>query len=214
MKRILIVDDYPLTRTGVCLILQGRKGYKVVGEAGTAKEALKLLGSVDAHLAVIEVAVPGMSGLEFIRVLRARKPAIKILVLSRFDEMKYAAAAVRAGAGGYVEKRAPIETFLKGVQRVSDGEVFVSENVNRQLLQNLADHNASPFVPSEVLSSREKEIFQMMGRGLSAKQIAEKLQVSRKTIDTHRLRMKKKLHLKSITEMTCLAVWWVDREAV
>lgn len=214
MKRILIVDDYPLTRTGVCLILEGHKDYKVVGEAGAADDALKLLGSVDADLAVIEVAVPGMPGLELIRVLRTSKPGMQILVLSRFDEMKYAAAAVRAGAGGYVEKRAPIETFLEAVGRVADGEVFVSPSVNRQLLQNLADHDGSPFVPSEVLSSREKEIFQMMGQGLSAKQIAEKLKVSRKTIDTHRLRMKKKLHLKSITEMTCLAVWWVDREAV
>ncbi|MDX1430065.1 MAG: response regulator transcription factor, partial [Rhodothermales bacterium] len=176
------------------------------------ESALVKLTRERPDLCIVEVAVPGLIGLDFLKEMKRLRPETRILVLSRYDEMRYAAAAIHSGAGGYVMKREPIEVFLEAVRRVLVGEVYVSDAVNRQLLQSLSDPQPYAYLPSEVLSNREKEIFRMMGRGLSAREIAARLKVSRKTVDTHRLRMKKKLHIDSITEMTCLAVWWVDRE--
>ena len=214
MNKVFIIEDYPITRTGVRLILEQEGDFEVCGEEGDTDGAIEALDSLKPDLCIVEVAVPGLIGLDFLRQLRERKPHMRILVLSRYDEMRYAAAAIHAGAGGYVMKRAPIKTFLEATRRVLGGEIYVSEEVNRQLLQSLSGSARQSFVPSEVLSQREKEIFRMMGKGMSARDIAAKLTVSRKTVDTHRLRMKRKLNVDTITEMTCLAVWWADREGL
>lgn len=214
MNKVLIIDDYPLTRTGVRLILERDTDLEICGEAGDTKSALDAVKRTRPDLCIVEVAVPGLIGLDFLRKIKHLRPQTRILVLSRYDELRYAAAAIHAGAGGYVMKKAPIGVFSEAVRRVLAGEVYVSDAVNRQLLKSLSDPEPRSFLPSEVLSTREKQIFRLMGRGLSAREIAGELKVSRKTVDTHRLRMKKKLHIGSITEMTCLAVWWADREGV
>ncbi len=215
MAAVLIIDNYPLTRQGISLILEQEPDLTVCGQAGDAESALKALERLDPDLAIVELAVPGMIGLDLIKHMRARKPAMRLLVLSRYDELTYAALALKAGVSGYVMKQAEIDVFLKAVRCVLAGEVYVSDAVNRQLLQQLTtDPEAQALLPSEVLSSREWEIFKLIGHGLTTREIATRLGLSRKTVDTHRSRMKRKLHLSSTSEMMRLSMWWVEHESV
>lgn len=213
MKQIFIIDNYPLTRRGISLILEEEPDYRVCGHAEDAETALEALKTLDPDLTVVELAVPGMLGLDLIKRMRANKPGMRILILSRYDELKYAALSLKAGASGYVMKKATIEAFRVAVHRVLDGEVYVSEAVNKQLLDRLTtqEHKETP-LPSEVLSNREWEIFELIGHGMSPRDMAKHLNLSRKTVDTHRSRIKRKLQLDSYSDMMRMAMWWIEHE--
>lgn len=214
MKKIFIIDNYPLTLKGIALILEAEPDLEVCGQARTGKSALAEIETLNPDLVIVELAVAGMGGLDLIKHLRTRKPGMPLLVLSRFPEMKYAGLALKAGAMGYVMKKAPIEDFMAAVRRVLAGEVYVSEVVNRQLLHEIMiDGDLLTHAPSEVLSGREWEVFKMFGHGLSTREIADSLGLSIKTVDSYRARIKQKLQLRSGSEMIRLALQWVAFES-
>lgn len=213
MKKIIIVDDHPLMRKGLALTLQAEPDITVVGQAASAEEALEMLDKVEPDLAVVDVSLPGMSGLELIKHLQALRPDLGILVVSRHDESLYAERAIRAGARGYLMKLEAGDVIVKAVRHVLSGGIYVSEEIKERLLMGMMtgrkELNQSPL---EVLSDRELEVFELTGQGLGTREIAERLHLSVKTVESYRARIKNKLNLSTAAELMQHAVQWVESE--
>jgi DNA-binding NarL/FixJ family response regulator len=207
--RVLIVDDHPYMRRGLAQTINDQPGLEVVGEAGSLADAVKIMESSSPHLAVVDISLGAESGIELIQVLREKWPATKVLVSSMHDETLFAERALRAGALGFVNKGEPPDVFVTALKRVMSGQIYLSERMTKRMLgQVLADKDAKRS-PIETLSNRELEVFEMIGKGLSTKQIAGRLGLSPKTIETYREHIKQKLKLSNATELTRNAVQWV-----
>jgi DNA-binding NarL/FixJ family response regulator len=213
MKNIIIVDDHPMMRKGLAMTLEAEPDLSVVGQAADAEECLSMLETMDLDLAIVDISLPGMSGLELIKHIQALQPDLKTLVVSRHDETLYAERAIRAGARGYVMKLEASNLIVKAVRRVLAGGIYVSEEINERLLLGLAaGREEIAQSPLEVLSDRELEVFELTGRGLGTRDIAERLHLSVKTVESYRARIKDKLNLKSAAELMQHAVQWVEGE--
>jgi DNA-binding NarL/FixJ family response regulator len=214
MKKILVVDDHPLMRKGLSLSIDSETDLSVVAQVANAEEAIEALERHDPDMAVVDISLPGMSGLELIKHLLALKPSLKILVVSRHDESLYAERAIRAGARGYVMKLEAGGVIVKAVRRVLNGGIYVSEEINERLLLGIASgHETLTKSPLEVLSDRELEVFELTGRGHGTREIAERLHLSVKTVESYRARIKNKLNLNSAAELMQHAVQWVEGES-
>ena len=214
MKKILIVDDHPLMRKGLAMTLNAEPDLNVCGQVADAEEALGALEEYDPDLAIVDISLPGMSGLELIKHMHALRPALRTLVVSRHDEALYAERAIRAGARGYVMKLEASDMIVKAVRRVLNGGIYVSEEINERLLLGLAaGRQELAQSPLEVLSDRELEVFELTGRGLGTREIAERLHLSVKTVESYRARIKDKLNLKTAAELMQHAVQWVEGES-
>ncbi|CAM3307582.1 response regulator transcription factor [Rhodothermus bifroesti] len=213
-KRILIVDDHPLVRKGLALTLEAEPDLEVCAQAASAEEALGLLDKVQPDLAIVDISLPGMSGLELIKHLQAWKQHLPVLVISRHDEALYAERAIRAGARGYVMKVEAVEVIVKAVRRVLAGGLYVSEELSERLLLSMTGHRRALETrsPVELLSDRELEVFELTGRGLTTREIAERLHLSVKTVESYRARIKAKLGLRTAAELMQHAVQWVENE--
>ena len=213
MKKIIIIDDHPLMRKGLSLSLDSETDLKVVGQAADAEEGLDMLERLKPDVAIVDISLPGMSGLELIKHIQAMHPDVRSLVVSRHDEALYAERAIRAGARGYVMKLEAADEIVKAVRRVLAGGIYVSEEINERLLMGLASgRDELAQSPLEVLSDRELEVFELSGRGLATREIAEKLHLSVKTVESYRARIKEKLNLKTAAELMQHAVQWVEGE--
>ena len=214
MNKIIIVDDHPVLRKGLAQTLDEEMDLEVTAEAGSAEDALDQMEAADVDLAVVDISLEGgMSGIELIKHMQDRWPQVKVLVVSRHDESLYAERAIRAGARGYVMKLRAGDDIVKAVRQVLGGRVYVSDEIKDRLLMGMAtggkDVMASPL---ELLSDRELEVFELTGRGLSTREIAERLHLSPKTVESYRARTKNKLDLESATELMQHAVRWVEGE--
>jgi DNA-binding NarL/FixJ family response regulator len=213
-KKIIIVDDHPLMRKGLSLILESEPDLEICGQAAKAEEALHLLDELNPDMAIVDVSLPGMSGLELTKHMLALKPEMIVLIISRHDEVLYAERAIRAGARGYVMKRVASDVILKAVRRVLSGGIYVSDEINERLLLGMASgHKRLTQSPLEILSDRELEVFELTGRGLGTREIAEKLYLSVKTVESYRARIKSKLNLSNANELVLHAVQWVEGES-
>lgn len=213
MKKILIVDDHPLMRKGLAMTLNAEPDLNVCGQVADAEEALSALEELKPDLAIVDISLPGMSGLELIKHMHALRPDLRTLVVSRHDEALYAERAIRAGARGYVMKLEASDMIVKAVRRVLNGGIYVSEEINERLLLGLAaGRQELAQSPLEVLSDRELEVFELTGRGLGTREIAERLHLSVKTVESYRARIKDKLNLKTAAELMQHAVQWVEGE--
>jgi DNA-binding NarL/FixJ family response regulator len=208
--RVLIVDDHPFMRRGLAQTINDQPGLTVCGEAGSVAEGLQLMEACSPQLAVVDISLGAESGIEFITAIREKWPATRVLVSSMHDETLFAERALRAGALGFVNKGEPPAVFIAALMRVSTGQVYLSERMtNRMLDQARADKAEPSRSPIESLSNRELEVFEMIGKGLATKQIAARLGLSPKTIETYREHIKQKLSLVNATELTRSAVQWV-----
>ncbi len=212
MKKILLVDDHPLMRKGLALTLEVESDITVIGQAASAEEALDLLEEISPDLAVVDVSLPGMSGLELIKHMQALKPGLSVLVVSRHDESLYAERAIRAGARGYVMKLEADEVIVKAVRHVLGGGIYVSDEIKERLLLGMMTGKDVSQSPLEVLSDRELEVFELTGRGQGTREISERLHLSVKTVESYRARIKNKLNLASAAELMQHAVQWVESE--
>jgi DNA-binding NarL/FixJ family response regulator len=213
MKRILLVEDHPLMRKGLALSIETEPDLKVCGQLADAEEALAAFEELDPDLVVVDISLPGMSGLELIKHLQALRPQLPTLVVSRHDEALYAERAIRAGARGYVMKLEAGDVIVKAIRRVLAGGIYVSEEINERLLMGLAaGRRELAQSPLEVLSDRELEVFELTGRGLGTREIAERLHLSVKTVESYRARIKEKLNLNTAAELMQHAVQWVEGE--
>jgi DNA-binding NarL/FixJ family response regulator len=212
-KKILVVDDHPMTRSGVVHLLNKQADMIVCGEAGSPAEALGGLAQAPPDLMLTDMTMPGRSGIEFIKDVLALHPNLPILILSMHDEAIYAERALRAGARGYVMKEAGGEKLLMAIQRVLNGQVYLSEEMSAKILDNLSGKKPrGSQSPIEKLSDREFEVFQLIGQGKSTREIASQLHLSPKTVDVHRGHIKEKLELTDATSLVRHAVRWVETQ--
>lgn len=212
-KRILIVDDHPMMRRGLSSAIESELGYEVAYQLETAEQVLENLNDEEIDLMIMDVSLPGMNGIELVKNVIFQRPDQKILVVSRHEESLYAERALRAGAKGYVMKFEGSETMMKAIKKVLRGGIYVSEEISEKLLMNaMQGKKEAVSSPVDVLSDRELEVFELIGRGKSSTEIADQLHLASKTIETYRSRIKEKLSFKNSTEMMYHAVKWVENE--
>jgi DNA-binding NarL/FixJ family response regulator len=212
--RILLVDDHAVVRFGVSQLINRQPDLMVCGEEEDAARALSAIELTKPDLVIADISLKDSSGLELIRNVRARHPGMPVLVLSVHDESVYAEVAFRAGALGYLMKDEALEKLLVAVRRVLGGAIYVSDAMAVKLLQKqIRGQSNAQTSPSELLSDRELEVFQLVGRWKTTRQIADELHLSIKTVEYYREQIKRKLNLKSAAELTQHATSWVQRES-
>ena len=208
-KRILIVDDHPITRYGLTQLINHEPDLLVCGEAESAAQALAAIKSARPDLVLADITMPGRSGLEFIKDLQAQHPGVAVLVMSMHDETIYAERVLRAGGRGYIMKNEGGERLLEAIRQVLQGQVYISKSMSAALLEVFTPHRSSVGEATPAaLSDREFEVFQLIGQGLSTRQIGERLNLSIKTIGTHRQHITQKLKVRSGPELIRQAVRW------
>jgi DNA-binding NarL/FixJ family response regulator len=208
-KKIMIVDDHPLVRSGFRQLIESETDLNVCCEAATMNEALQLINHCLPDLAIIDLSLPDGNGLELIKRINTQYPNITILVSSMHDEDLFAERALRAGAKGYINKQEAGEQVIVAARQVLSGKIYLSTPMaERLLLEQNGKPQASVLSPVEHLSNRELEIFEFIGHGMTTGEIANKLHLSVKTIETHRANIKAKLGLSSAGELTRSAVQW------
>jgi DNA-binding NarL/FixJ family response regulator len=208
--RILVVDDHPLFRHGLVQLLISDEGFSVCGESSTAPEALSLIRTLLPHLVIADVGLKGPSGLELTKSIRAEFPRIPVLILSMHDEPTYAVRALRAGANGYVTKQDALGSVLIAVREVIAGRVYLSPSMASEVISNVVLTKREPGAnPTDGLSDRELEILERIGKGEEVKEIAKALNLSPKTVETHRSHIKEKLNLANARQVARYAVQWL-----
>lgn len=207
--RVLVVDDHPVFRAGLVQVLGGEPGLAVCGEAGSAEEALGLLERLAPDLLVVDISLGGASGLELVKQVHQRRPGLPTLVLSMHDETLFAERSLRAGARGYVNKQEAVGHMIAAMRKVLSGGTYLSRRMAARLEGRRAEGGARPEEPVATLSDRELEVFSLIGQGLGTRDIAERLGLSIKTVETYREHIKNKLLLDTATELTRRAVAWV-----
>ena len=208
-RRIFILDDHPMTRYGLAQLIDHEPDLLVCGEAESAPQALAAIKSACPDLVLADISMPGKSGLEFIKDLETQYPGVAVLVISMHDENIYAERVLRAGGRGYIMKNEGGERVLEAVRQVLNGQVYVSKSISAALLDVLTRrHSSFSQATPGALSDREFEVFQLIGQGLSGQQIGQRLNLSVKTVGTHRQHIMQKLKLRSGTELISQAVRW------
>jgi len=207
--KVLLVDDHPLVRRGLADLIGREPDLEICGEAADVTEALQEIDRAKPDVVVVDLTLKSGHGIDLIEKIRARDDQIRMLVSSMHDEMLFAERVLRAGAMGYVSKQEPPETLLGAVRQVLRGEVYLSVRMTSRLLHRALGSGLPQESPLQSLSNRELEVFEMIGQGLTTLQIARRLELSRKTIETHREKIKQKLNLKNGAELSRRAVQWV-----
>jgi len=209
-KRIVIVDDHPIMKKGLANTMEAEPGFEVVAQFDNAEDLINQIEPLNPDLIIADVSLPGMNGIEMVKNLVFQNPDLKILMVSRHEESLYAERALKAGAKGYVMKFESSEVLMKAVYKVLRGGIFVSEEISEKLLLSaMTGKPTSMDSLVDVLSDRELEVFELIGRGRSSNEIAEQLHLAVKTIETYRSRIKDKLNYKNSTELVYQAVKWV-----
>lgn len=208
--RILIVDDHPLVRLGLRQLISDEANLEVCGEAEGASQALELMARLKPDVAVIDISLKEGNGVELLKKAKSRFKSVKLLVYSMHDEVLFAERTLRAGAMGYVNKQTANESIVAAIEQVLEGKIVVSDRVTERMLARMASSDErGAMEPVASLSNRELEVFELIGRGLTMREIADRLNRSIKTIETHRERLKRKLSLDGPNELLRRAMQWV-----
>ena len=211
-KRVLIVDDHPILRKGLSLLINQETDLMVGGEAEDARRAIEQIDALKPDLVIVDISLPGIDGIELLRRIKQRYGELPTLVVSMHDESVFAERALRAGARGYIMKQEALENVLVAIRKVLGGEIFVSSRIATRMLEKLVDgHAARPAAsPIDLLSDRELTVFRLIGQGFGTRQIAEKLHLSVKTVESYRSHLKDKLRLDTGTDLLKAAIEWVQ----
>lgn len=209
---LFLVDDHPLVREWLTQLIQGQPDLSVCGEASTANKAITEIVRLRPHIAIIDISLPDQSGLELIKAVKYEAPETKILVLSMHEEPIFAERAFSAGANGYIVKRETAHQMVQAIRDVLSGELYISSLLKEDLLSTLSlGRKDRRVAPDEILSQREFQIFEALGRGELTRTIATSLDISMKTVQTYCSRMKDKLGLRSASALVREAVLWHER---
>lgn len=206
--RILLADDHTLMRQGLRRILEERSDWEVVAETGNGREAVRQALELKPHVAILDIAMPLLNGIEATRQITRRLPEARVLILSMHSDEAYVAQALRAGARGYLHKDSADTDLIKAVAALAQGKSFFSPAVASVMLDDYVRHLAEKGITDrfDSLSEREREVFQLIAEGHSNKEIAELLHLSTGTVETHRARTMEKLDLHSTAEIVLYAV--------
>jgi DNA-binding NarL/FixJ family response regulator len=208
-SRVLVVDDHPIVRQGLTLLINRESDLTVCGEAEDAHTAMESLTATRPDILVVDISLNGPDGLDLLKNVRSRHPDLPVLILSMHDESIYAERALRAGAQGYIMKQEATEKVLVALRRILSREIYVSERIaNRMLHRYIGNPGASK--PSSIadLTDRELEVFRLIGEGHATRQIAEELHISVKTVESYQSHIKEKLSLRSARELVQHAIQW------
>jgi DNA-binding NarL/FixJ family response regulator len=210
--RILIVDDHVIVRQGIAQLVNREPDLNVCEEAGDADSAVALLRDTQVDLAIVDISLPGTSGIELVKLIRDMQPNLPVLVMSMHDEALYSDRAFRAGAKGYVMKQEATEKLLAAIRKILNGGVYVSDRMQTVMVQRFLNSGVDETVSFiDNLTDREFEILRMIGQGLTVAEIADKLGRSAKTVEAHRANLREKLGLKRAAELARFATQWVER---
>lgn len=204
MTRVLIADDHALVRDGLKRILEGNDDLTVAGEAANGHDVLLALAAIQFDVLLLDLSMPGRSGIELIKMVKERAPRLPVLVLTMHEEEQYAVRAIRAGASGYLTKDSAAAQLVSAIRKVASGGLFINAAVAEQLALNIMP--ASSKLPHTLLSDREFEIFHLLVAGQSITDIARQLCLSVKTVSTHKARVLQKMRLNSIADLTRYAI--------
>ena len=204
MISVLIVDDHDLVRTGIRLMLENANGIKVVGEAKSGEEAVKMGREFKPHVVLMDVKMPGIGGFEATRKLIRLDPDLKVLVVSTCDNDVYPSRLLQVGASGYLTKGTSMDEMVKAIKAVHAGQRYISPEIaNRLAFRHVSEEESSPF---DTLSERELQVMIMITKGMKVQEIAERLHLSPKTVNSYRYRIFEKLQIKNDVELTLLAI--------
>jgi len=203
--RVLLADDHTLVRAGLRKILESSTAIEVVGEVANGVDAVSRLAGGGVDVVVLDLTMPGMDGFEALRHIEAGYPDVKVLVLTMHADSEHAVRAIRDGAEGYLLKDSAADDLVAGVEAVMAGRAYYSEPVQRALTE-MVRSGTPQRRPADLLTDRELEVLKLVARGLSTKEIAAKLDISGRTVETHRANLMRKLALKSVALLTQLAI--------
>ena len=211
--KILVVDDHPIVRERLAELIAQEPDLIVCGEAEDSNQAIKAARELQPDLAIVDITLKDTYGIELIKHLKEILPNLPVLVLSMHDESLYGERALRAGAKGYLTKQEATKKVIPAIRRILAGDIYVSEQLAATILQKVAG-GSSPGggSPTDVLTDREMEVFQLLGQGLGVRQIAESLFVSVKTVEAHREHIKQKMKFKSSTELLRYAIQFTMKQ--
>ena len=208
--RILIVDDHPIVREGLEALISRETDLSVCGQAEGISEALDLASSTKPDLAIVDISLKDGSGIDLIRQLNANNPTLRVLVSSIYDEALYAERSLHAGAIGYISKQEATRSIITAIRQVLNGRIYLSDRMSQHLVRRMVGRERLPSGLSvDSLSDRELQVFTLVGSGLTTSQIADRLHLSVKTIETYRQRIKEKLDLSNAVELVRAASQWV-----
>ncbi len=211
--KILIVDDHPIVRHGMVQLIASEPDLEICGQASDAGEALDLIKATHPDLVIVDISLQGVNGIELIKQVKAIDNSIRMLVASMHDESLFAERALRAGAMGYINKEVAGDEVVEAIRQILKGKVYLSARMADHMLHRVVDGNEELTQSSiESLSDRELQVFELIGKGLSTREVAKKLHLSPKTVETYREHIKTKLNLKNSNELVRHAVKWeLDR---
>ncbi|MEZ0335518.1 MAG: response regulator, partial [Gemmatimonadales bacterium] len=194
-RRVFVVDDHPIVRQGLALLIDQEPDLVVCGAAEEAESALAAIGASRPDVLVLDISLPGPDGIDLLKTIRSTDPTLPILVLSMHDEATYAQRALRAGANGYIMKQEATENVLVALRRILRQEVYLSDRIANKMLRQLVSHGGrgASEAPIARLSDRELEVFRLIGAGLGTRQIADELRISIKTVESYQAHIKEKL---------------------
>ena len=201
----MIVDDHPITRQGLGQLIKATNDLELCAEAASPEAALEEARHVEPDVIIADLSYGGMDGFELIKQLKAQNPNVRVLVLSIHDESYYAQRALKVGAMGYLMKHEDVERVIDGIRAVYQGHVFLSDRMSQVLLSRVGGGTGAP-IGAESLTDREVEVLQLIGKGLSTRQVADQLGLSVKTVETHRENIKQKLKLENAAQLIQYAV--------
>jgi DNA-binding NarL/FixJ family response regulator len=208
--RIFLVDDHPMVREYLSALILREPDLSVCGEAEDAPRALEGIGRSAPDLVIMDISLKSSHGLELLKDLKAIHPELPVLVLSMHDESLYAERAIHAGAMGYITKQEATQNILVAMRSVLDGRVYLSEQMSVRMMKRLVgSRKPETSSPLEILTDRELEVFQMVGRGLGTRRISEDLRIGIKTVESYKARIKEKLGLKDGSHLLQHAIHWV-----
>jgi len=207
---LVIVDDHPLVRAGIKALLHLEGDLDVVGEAEDHAEAIEVIAAVQPDLVLVDLSLKNSNGLNLIKELAQKRNAPLILTVSMHDEYTYAVCCLKAGARGYIMKQEGTERILEAIRCVLSGETYLSSAMTRNAVNHVSGLRPTPGAsPVSMLSNRELELFQLTGKGLEIAEIAEVMSISPRTVEVHRSHIKKKLGLRTSTEIFQVAYDWL-----
>ncbi len=208
--KVLLVEDHPMFREHLTQLIQRELGMIVCGEADNITDAMRLIQESKPDIAIVDITLRGSSGLELIKDLKAQQIDLAVLVLSMHEEDLYAERALRAGAKGYITKNEASTEVVKAIHSVMNGEIYASKRLTSKLLDRMSQKRViNEILDLGSLADRELEVFQMLGRGKSTRDIALTLHLGESTVETYRARIKEKLQLRSAAELYLRAGQWV-----
>ena len=204
--RILLAEDHTLVRAGLCALVRALDGIEVVGEAGDGHETLEMVKSLRPNLVLMDVAMPGLNGLEATTRVVKEYPSVKVIILSMHANEEYVLQSLRAGARGYLLKDSGTAELELAIRSVMKGETFLSPAISKHVIEQYVRRQGDLQSPFHILTPRQREILQLIAEGLSTKDIARKLDLSIKTVDTHRTQLMERLEIHEVAGLVRYAI--------